>query len=403
LGWFSLLASSTSVLFLPLLLPLIRVALEDFGENGIDEIAYIPPSFRSTRLAAMRRLRSPKEQPLSQYLANGTGTPRNVQEGISFFKDGTLLLVRDMKRGTLTARNDDTWGSYGWFAFLAFSSFPITPLIIPLIDKRRNGENDVTSDYVPSCYRPERLKVLARLRVIEAVKFGTLPIDTLRAVAHAEKENRPPPEMVLAAILKAQRQGGSKQDRSFFLENLAGVPGRRWELAYIAEKPAVVAMRKQLRDPNNKSISSDKDENGSSTSSGGGSWYRPLERLLLPWKRLRDGLYVDSNLVSAIQNFDVQTMQNKNGIFQILGSDFFQTTVEGPFSWDGDCRINKDSNKQEVDGQVDDNPKINRNAGICAFRPTKATFQLGPWWKINQDIPEAAPFDQTQIRDLPFF
>ena len=403
LGWFSLLASSSSILFLPLLLPLIRVALEDVGENGIDESRYIPPSFQSTRLTAMRRLRSPKEQPLSRYLANGT--PRNVQEGISFFKDGTLLLARDIKRGTLTSRNDDTWGSYGWFAFLAFSSFPITPLIIPLIDKRRNGVNDATRDYVPSSYRPERLKVLARLRGIEAVKFGTSPIDTLRAAANSDKEDQPLPEMLLEAMLKAQRQG-IKEDKSIFLEKLAGVPGRRWELAYIAGKPALIAMRKQLGESDDKtiSISNDNDEKSNSISSSE-RWYRPLERLLLPWTRLRDGIYIDSNLVSAIQNFDVQTMQNKNGVFQILGSDFFQTTVEGPFSWDGDCRINNnDSNNQEVDELVDGNPKKrNKNAAVCAFRPTTATFQLGPWWKIDQDIPEDAPFDQTHIRDLPFF
>jgi len=399
LGWFTLLASSASILFLPLLLPLIRVALEDVGENGIAESTYIPPSFRSKRLMAMRRLRRPKEQPLSRYLANGT--PRNVQEGISFFKDGTLLLARDIKRGTLTSREDDTWGSYGWFTFLAFSSFPITPLIIPLIDKRRNGENDATSDYVPSSYRPERLKALARLRDIKAAKFGTSPIDTLRAVANVDEENRPPPEMILEAILKAQRRS-SKQDMSFFLEKLAGVPGRRWELAYIAGKPAVMAMRKQLEDSNNKSSSNGNDEKSDGISSSD-SWYRPLERLLLPWTRLRDGLYIDSNLVSAIQNFDVQTMQNKNGVFQILRSDLFQTTVEGPFSWNGNCRIKNDGSNQELDGQADGNPKRNKNAAICAFRPTKATIQLGPWWKIDQDIPEDAPFDQTHIRDLPFF
>jgi len=399
LGWFTLLASGSSILFLPLLLPLMRVALQDLGENGIPETTYIPPSFRSPRLVAMRRLRRPKEQPLTRYLNNGT--PRNVQQGISFFKDGTLLLVRDIKRGALTSREDDTWASYGWFTFLAFSSFPITPLIIPLIDKRRNGHNDATSDYVPSSYRPQRLKALARLRDIKALEFGTSPIDTLRAVANVDEQNRPPPEMVLEAIVQAQRRG-SKQDKSFFLENLAGVPGRRWELAYIAGKPAVVAMRKQLKDPNHKSTSDDNDEKSDGISSSD-TWYRPLERLLLPWTRLRDGLYIDSNLVSAIQNFDVQTMQNKNGVFQILNSEFFQTTVEGPFSWDGDCRTKNDTNNQEADAQNDGNPKRNKNAAICAFRPTKATFQLGPWWKIDQDIPEDAPFDQTHIRDLPFF
>ena len=436
LGWFLVLATSSSLIFFPLLLPLLRVALEDVdvvvGENGngngIDETTYLPPSFRYPRLVAMRRLRRPTEQPLGRYLANGT--PRNVQEGISFFKDGTLLLARDIKRGTLTARTDDTWGSYGWFTFLAFSSFPITPLIIPLIDKRRNGEDDAnaTSDYVPSSYRPERLKALARLRDINiniaAIKFGILPIDTLRAAADANTDNRPPPEMLLEAIVEAQKQGITR-DKSVFLEQLAGVPGQRWELAYIAGKPALMAMRKQLgASESDKKSSSDRDDNensnsNSNTESGRNSesWYRPLERLLLPWTRLRDGLYIDSNLVSAIQNFDVQTMQNKNGVFQILGSDFFQTTVEGPFSWDGDCdcRIIKNDNDDDDDDddddgqqQADDNGIHNskrrkKNAAICAFRPTTATFQLGPWWKIDQNIPEEAPFDQTHIRDLPFF
>ena len=81
----------------------------------------------------------------------------------------------------LTQRKEDTLGSYGWFALLAFSSFPLTPLLLPLIDKRRPNGN--TSDYVPSAYRPQRLQALARWREREAVQFGTTPIDTLRAVA----------------------------------------------------------------------------------------------------------------------------------------------------------------------------------------------------------------------------
>ena len=414
LGWFLLLASSSSIIFFPLLLPLIRVGLQDVGENGIDEATYLPPSFRNPRLAAMRRLRRPTEEPLGKYLNNGT--PRNVQEGISFFKDGTLLLARDLTRGTLTARPDDTWKSYGWFAFLAFSSFPITPLILPLIDKRRNGEHDATSDYVPSSYRPERLKALARLRDIEAVKFGTSPIDTLRAAANTNADDRPPPERLLQAMVEAQTKGIAS-DKSVFLEQLAGGPGRKWELAYIAGKPALMAMRKQLgasesQDKSSSSSSSRNSNENENSGSNSESWYRPLERLLLPWTRLRDGLYIDSNLVSAVQNFDVETMQNKNGVFSILGSDFFQTTVEGPFSWDGDCdcriSIQNDNNEDNNDGQPADNgtsdsKRRTKNAAICAFRPTTATFRLGPWWTIDQDIPEEAPFDQTHIRDLPFF
>ena len=407
LGWFLLLATSSSLIFFPLLLPLIHVALHDLGgENGIgiDESSYVPPSFRNPRLAAMRRLRRPQEQPLSNYLTNGT--PRNIQEGIAFFKDGTLLLARDLQRGTLTSRADDTWSSYGWFVFLAFSSFPLTPLLLPLIDKRRN-DGAATSDYVPSAYRPQRLQALARWRQREAVKFGTTPLDTLRAVARAvaskqdeprdrdratDRVRPPPPALLLGAIVQAQRDGIS-HDKSIFLEHLAGVPGRRWELAYVAGKPALMAMRRQLAKV---------DADGRS---GNESWYRPLERLVLPWTRLRDGLYIDSKLVSAVQRFDVETMQNKNGVFQILGSDFFQTTVEGPFSWDGDCEGRRSIADTGTGTGTDTGMAAKRttNAAVCAFRPTTATVQIGPWWKIEQDLPADAPFDQTHIRDLPFF
>merc|ERR1712194_684700 len=113
---------------------------------------------------------------------------------------------------------------------------------------------------------------------------------------------------------------------------------------------AVVAMRKQLQ---NSKDDDDGDDDESGVVSSSDSWYRPLERLLLPWTRLRDGLYVDSNLVSAVQNFDASTMRNKNGVFGLFGSDFFQTTVEGPFSWDGDCRSTRnDDDDGRADGDV---------------------------------------------------
>ena len=115
---------------------------------------------------------------------------------------------------------------------------------------------------------------------------------------------------------------------------------------------------------------------------GGGEqeeWYRPLERSLLPWTRLRDGLYVDG-LASAVQRFDASTMTNRNGVFKILGSDAFETTVNGPFSW-------------------------SHRGAVCAFRPTLATFKLGPL-RFEQPIPDeegALPFEETPLRDLPFF
>ena len=391
LFWFGVLATSSSVLFLPLLLPLVRTALEGVGENGIDEAVYVPPSFGRARRAAMRRLRRPREPPLERFL--GDGAPRDAGDGIAFFRDGTTLLVRDARRGALTSRERDTWGSYALFALLAFSSFPLTPLVVPLIDKRRTGEGERTSDYVPSSYRPERRKALTRLRGIAATRFGTTPVDTLRAVATASGETLPPPEALLAAILRAQRGRGKGQSSSF-LDALAGTPGRRWQLAYVAGKPAVMAMRKRLQTPHHKSSrKSQEDPNGVP----GGTWYRALERLLLPWTRLRDGTYVDSDLCSAIQNFDAQSMQNKNGVFGVLKSDFFQASVEGPFSWDGECEVHDYSSGQRAEA------KRRRGASVCAFRPTTAAFQLGPWWKIEQDLPEERPFSETHIRDLPFF
>mmetsp|Transcript_64533 Transcript_64533/g.75705 ORF Transcript_64533/g.75705 Transcript_64533/m.75705 type:complete len:149 (-) Transcript_64533:199-645(-) len=134
---------------------------------------------------------------------------------------------------------------------------------------------------------------LARLRSMEvSSRLDITAVDTLRAVNVAVTEGeedtaKPPPETVLKAILEAQRD--QTADKSLFLEALAGTPGRRWELAYIAGKPAVVARIYRL-------VSDDGVNNN--------SWYRPLERLLLPWTRLRDGLYIDSKLVSAVQNFD---------------------------------------------------------------------------------------------------
>jgi len=342
LGRFALLASGTFP-FTPLLLPLIDVALEDVEESG-----YVPPAFGRVRRRAVRRLRRRGERGLSL----DDGTPRNVEEGIRFFGDGTFLLARDLRRGRLLAR--DTWQSYAWFSFLSFSTFPITPLLLPSIDRRR-GEGTSPSDYIPSSYRPTRLRALTRGRTIAASRFGD-SVTTLRAVAN--RNDRPPPASVLDAIVRAQRSGGT--DRFSFFDALAGEPNRRWELAYIAGKPAVLNARRRTGADGRASD----------------PWYRPLERVILPWTKLRDGLYVDPFL-SAVQNFDGGTMRNKNGVFQILGGDFFETTVDGPFSW-------------------------SERGGICAFRPDRVGFRIGPF-RVDRDVPEDVPFEDTPIRELPFF
>jgi len=225
-------------------------------------------------------------------------------------------------------------------------------LLLPLIDKRR-GEGSSPSDYVPSAYRSDRLRALQRARAIGTTRFSDA-VDTLRAVAD-EPTNRPPPVRILEALVEAQR---TRPDPSQFLQALGGVDGDekgcRWELAYVAGKPAVLDARRRR---------------------GVEPWYRSLERVILPWTRLRDGIYVDS-YVSAIQQFDVETMENTNGVFQILGSDVFETTVNGPFSWS--------------------------RGSICAFRPTLATFKLGPL-RFDQVIPEDVPFEDVPMRELPFF
>mmetsp|Transcript_28675 Transcript_28675/g.34982 ORF Transcript_28675/g.34982 Transcript_28675/m.34982 type:complete len:275 (+) Transcript_28675:318-1142(+) len=233
---------------------------------------------------------------------------------------------------------------------------------------------------------------LARLRSMEvSSRLDITAVDTLRAVNVAVTEGeedtaKPPPETVLKAILEAQRD--QTADKSLFLEALAGTPGRRWELAYIAGKPAVVAARKQAGKARIRRAS---DDGG--VKDGNDSWYRPLERLLLPWTRLRDGLYIDSKLVSAVQNFDAGTMVNKNGVYRLLNGELLQTTVEGPFSWNGNC--------DPPNSKVVCNSK-RKPSSVCAFRPTVATFTVGPF-KFDQPIPEELPFDQTPIRDLPFF
>ena len=51
------------------------------------------------------------------------------------------------------------------------------------------------------------------------------------------------------------------------------------------------------------------------------SLYQLLERLLLLWTRLWEVFYIDSKLVSAVQNFDVGTMVKKIGVYWILNGE----------------------------------------------------------------------------------
>ena len=85
---------------------------------------------------------------------------QNIDEGVHFFRDGSTMLARDAVRGRLLSYGD-SFASYGRFALLAFSTFPLTPLLLPIIDKRRDGAQ---SDYVPTSFRARRLESFARLR-----------------------------------------------------------------------------------------------------------------------------------------------------------------------------------------------------------------------------------------------
>ena len=324
-GAFAALAAATFP-WTPLLLPLIDEALEDTAQD-----TYVPSSFSAARRGAMRRLAGGAEFRADE------GTPRDAEESVKFFRDGASLAARDIRRGTLISE-EDSWAVWGRFLALAFSTFPLTPLLLPSIDERRDGPR---SDYVPSPFRG-RLRAVERLRLRDAARYGD-PIATLRRVAG---EDRPPPARVVEAIVAAQRlRAGPSPDAMLEALGGGGAPGNRWQLAYVADKAAVVAARK-----------------------GENPWWRRLA----PWA---DGLYVDS-LVSAIQRFDNENLDNENGVFEILGSDVFQTTVRGPFRWS--------------------------KRAICAFRPDVATFKVGPF-ETAQDLEDPVPFDDVPFRDLPFF
>ena len=187
----------------PLYLPLIDEALE-----GTPREAFVPSCFSKTRLGAMRRLAG------AANATNPEWSPRNAEESLVFFRDGTALAVRDLRRGR--GLGGDSWVVWARFVGLAFSTFPLTPLLLPTIDRRR--PNGTRSDFVPSHYRPVRLDALARLRRWEAARYGDC-VATLRSVA---TDRRPPATRVLDAAIDAQRL---KPAPAAMLDALAGSGG----------------------------------------------------------------------------------------------------------------------------------------------------------------------------------
>ena len=142
-GLFSLIAINTFP-WTPLLLPLVARA------EGVRP-GFVPPAFDENRLAAVRRLRG------DTGLSESIDTPQTIDEGVAFFRDGSQMLLRDFRRKRLTAYGDKL-SSYAWFLFLTFSTFPLTPLLLPVIDKRREGTQ---SDYVPASFRAPPRRVCA--------------------------------------------------------------------------------------------------------------------------------------------------------------------------------------------------------------------------------------------------
>ena len=160
--WFFLLAFNTFP-WTPLLAPLVARAV-----NSTSTQAFLPSAFSARRLAALQRQRGDAGLNAESIDPNSPDrTPANIDEGVRFFRDGSKICLRDLRRGRLTSRADDSFGVYGWFGFLALSTFPLTPLLLPIIDKRRDG---LQSDYVPSAFRARRLAAFHRLNSAREAK-----------------------------------------------------------------------------------------------------------------------------------------------------------------------------------------------------------------------------------------
>ena len=179
---------------------------------------------------------------------------------------------------------------------------------------------------------------------------------------------RPPPVVLLDAILEAQNlgQGEGAAVRSEFFDSLAGggSPGRQWKLIYTASPSALRGLRgKKNLDKRRKEVPF-------------------LQRMVskvneaLPWTW---GLYVDA-LVTAIQRFDAATFENENGVFAVLGWDGVRFSVKGPFKWP--------------------QPEVR---AVCAFQPTSACVRVVGWETVFSLEPGPVAFVDTPPTKLPFF
>jgi hypothetical protein len=201
--WFLLLLLPNTFPWTPLLVPLVSQALAKNSTGASSARAFVPAPFDERRVVALQRLRGDAGLDLAPAAFR---TPQDIDEGVRFFGDGGAMLLRDVRRGGLFARGD-TPSTYVWFAFLALSTFPLTPLLIPLIDKRRPDGSQL--DYVPTAFRARRLASYARLRASRVLPPRT-PAEVIRAAAAADAsssdtphaaQTRPTAAELLAAII----------------------------------------------------------------------------------------------------------------------------------------------------------------------------------------------------------
>ena len=85
-------------------------------------------------------------------------TPQRLEDCASFWDEGTSCLVRDAARGRLSARADAR--RLLWLIVIALSTFPYTPLLLPLIERALEDK----APEVPAAYAPRRRAAWRRLR-----------------------------------------------------------------------------------------------------------------------------------------------------------------------------------------------------------------------------------------------
>ena len=402
----------------PLLIPLVVRAVGNASSStgrGMHS-SFVPSAFNERRILALQRLRGDGGLDIAGTPAEFR-TPQDLDGGLRFFADGTSMVLRDMRRGRLFAYGDQGT-TFGWFAFLAFSTFPLTPLLLPLIDKRRT--NGAQSDYVPAAFRARRLAAYARQRALRQGPTRSA-VDVLHAAAAAcvawpsqaatESQGtpanqgpsvgdaRPPPAELLHAIVALSSSTPSSH-REAFLERLAGggSPGRRWRLMYVAGKEAMKAARAAQRARVTMDLEGDDEPRPGMVHVPHTSWLDEVGQAVLPWTWLKHGIYLDQ-YVSAVQRFDLEACENENGVFGLLGYEGLEFSVRGPFKW----------------------PQPEKRT-VCAFEPMSARCRIGPleWeWPLEvgaatasmwstsspegSSRPEKVPFEEAKVNTLPFF